>query len=255
MVWIAPGTFVMGSPASEVLRIANETQHTVTLTRGFYMSKHEVTQAEYLALIGSNPSRFTTQDYYGNPISPDLSRPVELVSWIDATNYCGQLTSQEQSAGRLPAGWAYRLPTESEWEYACRAGTAGAFHFGNAIHGGMANFQDEHEYDADIGDIHIPNPPIPWLARTTAVGSYPPNAWGLHDLHGNVHEWCQDWLGAYPAGSVTDYQGPASGSGRVFRGGSWDYWGRYCRSASRYSLAPSYSYNFLGFRVVLAPIQ
>jgi len=255
MVWIAPGAFVMGSPASEVQRNTNETQHTVTLSRGFYMSKHEVTQAEYLALMGSNPSRFTTQDGYGNPISPDLSRPVEQVSWIDATNYCGQLTGQEQSAGRLPAGWAYRLPTESEWEYACRAGTASAFNFGNAIHGGMANFENRYEYDAGSGDLYVPNPVVPWLARTTAVGSYPPNAWGLHDLHGNVHEWCQDWLGAYPAGSVTDPQGPASGFGHVFRGGSWDYWGRYHRSASRFSLAPSYRYNFLGFRVVLAPIQ
>ncbi len=255
MVWIAPGAFVMGSPAGEAQRNTNETQHTVTLTRGLYMSKHEVTQGEYLALIGSNPSRFTTRDYYGNPISPDLSRPVEQVSWIDATNYCRQLTSQEQSAGRLPAGWGYRLPTESEWEYACRAGTTDAFHFGNAIHGGMANFQDRYEYDADIGDIYVPSPAVPWLARTAAVGSYPPNAWGLHDLHGNVHEWCQDWFGAYPAGSATDPQGPGSGPGRVFRGGSWDYWGRYCRSASRFSLAPANYYDFLGFRIVLASSQ
>lgn len=253
MVWVAPGVFVMGSPAGEALRAANETQHTVTLTRGFYMNQYEVTQGEYLALMGTNPSRFTTQDYNGNPISPDLSRPVEQVSWLDATNYCGQLTSQERTAGRLPAGWRYRLPTEAEWEYACRAGTATAFSFGNAIRGGAANFQNHYEYDAGIGDLYVPGPEVPWRACTTAVGSYPPNAWGLYDLHGNVWEWCQDWLGTYPAGSVTDPQGPASGSGRVYRGGSWDYWGRYSRSACRFSLAPSKQYDFIGFRVVLAP--
>ncbi|HOX57550.1 MAG TPA: formylglycine-generating enzyme family protein [Candidatus Paceibacterota bacterium] len=255
MVWIAPGSFVMGSPTNEVLRLANELQHTVTLTKGFYMGKHEVTQGDYLELIGSNPSRFTTQDFHGNPIDPDLSRPVEQVSWNDATNYCGLLTSREQAAGRVPANWVYRLPSEAEWEYACRAETTNAFHFGSAIHGGMANFQTRYEYDAASGDIHIPNPAIPWLARTTTAGSYLPNAWGLHDLHGNVHEWCQDWFGSYPEGNAIDPQGPPSGSGRVFRGGSWDYWGRFCRSASRYSLAPYRSYDYIGFRVVLAPAQ
>ena len=129
MVWIPPGTFVMGSPTNEAERDSDETQHTVTLTQGFYMGKYAVTQGEYLALMGSNPSYFTTHDYNGNPIRPDLNRPVEQVSWIDATNYCAHLTQQEQAAGRLPAGWVYRLPTESEWEYACRAGTTTAFHY------------------------------------------------------------------------------------------------------------------------------
>src|ERR1035437_9433149 len=129
--------------------------------------------------MGSNPSYFTTQDYYGNPISPDLNRPVERVTWNDATNYCAHLTQQEQAAGRLPTGWVYRLPTESEWEYACRAGTTNAFNFGSAIHGGMANFYDYWEYSAAVGDIYVASPTVPWLARTTTVGSYPTNAWGL----------------------------------------------------------------------------
>jgi formylglycine-generating enzyme required for sulfatase activity len=151
MVWIAPGTFVMGSPTSEAQRNSDETQHTVTLTQGFYMGKYAVTQGEYLALMGSNPSYFTG----------DLNRPVEQVSWIDATNYCAHLTQQEQAAGRLPVGWVYRLPTESEREYACRAGTTTAFHYGNALHAGMANFYDYYEYDASIGDINVSNPAVP----------------------------------------------------------------------------------------------
>ena len=142
MAWIPCGTFVMGSPTSEAERNSDETQHTVTLTQGFYMGKYVVTQAEYLAVMGNNPSYFTTQDGNGNPIALDLNRPVELVSWDDATNYCAHLTQQEQAAGRLPAGWVYRLPTESEWEYACRAGTTTAFYCGSALRSGMANFND-----------------------------------------------------------------------------------------------------------------
>jgi len=255
MVWIAPGTFVMGSPTSEALRYWDETQHTVTLTKGFYMGKYAVTQGEYLTLMGSNPSYFTTRDYNGNPIPPDLSRPVEQVSWNDATAYCAQLTAQEQAAGRLPAGWVYRLPTESEREYACRAGTTTAFNFGSGIHGGMANFYDYYEYDASIGDIIVENPAVPWLARTTSVGSYQPNAWGLHDMHGNVWEWCRDWYGNYPTGSVIDPQGPNSGSLRVIRGGCLSDYGRLCRSAFRNYFHPSRGYGDFGFRVVLAPGQ
>ena len=177
MVWIPPGTFVMGSPASEAQRGSDETQHTVTLTKGFYMGKYAVTQGEYLALMGSNPSYSTG----------DLNLPVETVSWDDATNYCAHLTAQEQAAGRLPSGWVYRLPTESEREYACRAGTTTAFHYGSALHGGMANFYSYYEYDAAIGDIYVSSSTT-YLGRTTTVGSYQPNAWGLHDMHGNVFE-------------------------------------------------------------------
>ncbi|MCX6921685.1 MAG: SUMF1/EgtB/PvdO family nonheme iron enzyme, partial [Verrucomicrobia bacterium] len=250
LIWIPPGTFVMGSPTSEALRNTDETQHTVTLTHGFYIGKYAVTQGEYLALIGNNPSWFTPVNGYAQ----NISRPVEKVSWNDATNYCARLTQQEQIAGRLPFGWVYRLPTESEREYACRAGTTTAFHYGNALHGGMANFYSYYEYDASIGNI-IVNNPTTFLGGTTTVGSYQPNAWGLHDMHGNVREWCRDWYAAYPIGNVSDPQGPASGSYRLIRGGGWDWAGGNCRSAHRSPYGPTFRNDNFGFRVVLAPGQ
>ncbi|HXP62156.1 MAG TPA: SUMF1/EgtB/PvdO family nonheme iron enzyme [Dongiaceae bacterium] len=253
MAWIPCGTFVMGSPASEAERASDETQHAVTLTRGFYMRQYLVTQADYLAVVGNNPSYFTTEDWYGNPIAPDLSRPVEQVSWDDVTAYCAALTAREQVAGRLAAGWVYRLPTESEWEYACRAGTTTAFYCGSALRSGMANFIAHSEYDASVGTIDNPNGIF--LACTTPVGSYQPNAWGLYDMAGNVWEWCWDWYGTYPTGSVADPSGPASGSGRVIRGGGWFDYAWYCRSAYRADPDPSLRYLDLGFRVVLAPGQ
>jgi formylglycine-generating enzyme required for sulfatase activity len=251
LVWIAPGTFVMGSPADEVGRHVDEVQHTVTLTKGFYMGKYCVTQGQYLAVAGKNPSYFTTGNSNGKPTRPDLKRPVEMVNWDAATNFCGLLTRLELEAARIPFGWAYRLPTEAEWEYACRAGTTTAFNFGDAIHGGMANFEDHYEYSAAVGTVHIASPSVPWLARTTTVGSYEPNAFGLYDMHGNVWEWCEDWYGRYPTGSVTDPRGPASGVNRVIRGGSWEYTGVDCRSAVRFTPDPAYGTDGVGFRVVL----
>ena len=254
MVWIAPGTFVMGSPTNDPAHWWYETQHTVTLTKGFCMGTYEVTQAEYLAVMGSNPSCFTTKDWHGNPISPDLSRPVELVSWTNAVAYCTSLTVRERSAGRLPAGYGYRLPTESEWEYACRAGTTTPFHYGNELRSGMVNFSGYYEYR--VGNPYYDNPAGIFLAKTTSVGSYAPNAWGLYDMHGNVWEWCQDWSsGTYPSGSVSDPQGPATGSLRVIRGGSWFDSAADCRSATRSDYLPANLSIIIGFRVVLAPGQ
>ncbi len=249
LAWIPPGTFVMGSPTNEALRLTEENQHPVTLSKGFYMGKYPVTQGEYLAVVGRNPSYFNVNNGYGL----DLTRPVEQVSWFDATNYCALRTAQERAAGIIPTNYVYRLPTEAEWEYACRAGTRTAFYLGRALHSGQANFQGQYEYDATVGLVKNLNGIF--LQRTTPVGSYAPNPWGLYDMIGNVWEWCQDWFGPYATGSVTDPQGPATGTGRVVRGGYWYTEGRNCRSARRHDSLPSGPSNILGFRVVLAPVQ
>jgi formylglycine-generating enzyme required for sulfatase activity len=160
----------------------------------------------------------------------------------------------EQQAGFLPAGWAYRLPTEAEREYACRAGTATAFHYGPALRSGMANFNGRYEYDATLGTTNNPNGIF--AGTPEGVGSYASNDWGLCDMHGNVWEWCLDsWSSSLPGGSVTNPTGPAPGPNRMIRGGAWYDNGSFCRSAFRLCSAPAYRGNDTGFRVVLAPSQ
>lgn len=249
LVFIQPGTFKMGSPTSEAERRSYESQHTVTISRGFWMGKFLVTQGEYLAVTGTNPSLF----------AGDLSLPVEKVSWFDATNYCALRTQQERAAGLIATNYVYRLPTESEWEYACRAGTTTAFYLGSSLQSGQANFLGQYEYDASVGTIYNPNGI--YLFTTTPGGSYAPNGWGLYDMIGNILEWCQDWYGAYPSGSVTDPQGAVSGSSRVLRGGGYGAMAFGCRSADRNNdffgdtqVSPGYV-RWFGFRVVLAPSQ
>jgi formylglycine-generating enzyme required for sulfatase activity len=248
MVFIPPGTFRMGSPTNEVDRYSNEGPQTaVTISRGFWMGKYEVTQGEYLAVIDSNPSFFNGVRDWPNPgtdYGTDLSRPVEQVSWIDATNYCGQLTQRERAAGRIGTNSVYRLPTEAEWEYACRGWTSTRFSYGDDP--GYPNLRNYAWY-ADSGG-----------GTTHPVGQKLPNPWGLHDMHGNVWEWCQDWADTYPGGIAVDPMGPVTGSSRVIRGDFWSPWHGYamdCRSASRDGLDPDYWSGIMGFRAVLAPGQ
>jgi formylglycine-generating enzyme required for sulfatase activity len=233
MVFIPSNTFTMGTPTNEVNRGVDEgPQTTVTLSRGFWIGKYEVTQREYLAVIGSNPSGFPG----------DLDRPVESVSWLDATNYCAQLTQQELAAGRILPGSHYRLPTEAEWECAARAGTSTRFSYGDDL-----NFTDLANHA--------------WYWFNSGVGTHPvgqkaPNPWGLYDMEGNVWEWTQDWYGQrYPGGSITDPQGPASSSTgvKVIRGGAWDAGESNCRSGRRQTegVSPFITDFILGFRVVL----
>ena len=221
---IRAGTFLMGSPKAEVGRLACEgPQHSVTISRPFYLGIYPVTQRQYEAVMGCNPSLFA-----GNP-----DHPVEKVSWEDAVEFCTRLSAltPEKEAGR-----AYRLPTEAEWEFACRAGTTTPFQFGKSAFSTacstQANFDGNHPYGGAAKG--------PYIRRTSTVGSYPPNGWGQFDMHGNVREWCADWFAAdyYGKRENTDPKGPPTGNLRVLRGGSWGSKGKNCRAASREGGAP-----------------
>ena len=196
-------------------------QHQVILTRSFYIQITEVTQGQWSKIMGINPSIFR---------SCGETCPVEKVSWYDAREFIKKLNEKEQTD-------KYRLPTESEWEYACRANNTAAFCFG----------KDKKELE-DYAWHH----PNSW-DRTHRVGQKKPNAWGIYDMHGNVWEWCEDWYGDYPSQSVTDPKGPSSGSQRVSRGGSWRSVSRFCRSAYRYGVDPAYRRPSGGLRLVRDP--
>ena len=233
MVWIPAGEFVMGSPTEETGRDPDESPQTrVVIPRGFWVGKCEVTQGDYQKLIGVNPSNETG----------DANRPVERVSWFDAMEYCKKLTQACETQGKLPEGYGYRLPTEAEWEYACRAGTTARFGYG------------EDKSGTQLGAYA-------WFSRnsdsmTHPVGTKQPNAWGLFDMHGNVWEWCVDrWEDSLPGGTITNSVRIASGRLRVARGGSWLYDAKACRSANRDDYSPWDRCSDIGFRVVLAPIQ
>lgn len=243
MVPIAAGTFAMGSPVAPlaVAPYYNQSQaqpvHQVTITHPFWMASYEVTQAEYQAVLGSNPSLFVA-----------ANRPVEQVSWDQAVAYCDALTVQEAAAGRLPLGYEYRLPTEAEWEYCCRAGTTTEYHSGATLACGQENIAYSQHTSSSCAS--------PGGVQTSVVGSYAPNAWGLYDMRGNVEEWCLDaWDNSnnYPAGPVVDPY-VLSGPVRVLRGGSWFRDSRFARSAYRNGTLPTVAVQFVGFRVVCAPV-
>ena len=244
MVWVEPGTFFMGSPITETGRQAMEARHEVTLSRGFYLGVHEVTQKQYEAVMKGNtdvlsptPSRYTGEKH-----------PVERVSWNDVQFFLARLNEGERNAGRLPRGWAYVLPTEAEWEYACRAGTATVFSLGNALSAHEANFRGASPYGPEAKSG-------PSAVRTKAVGSYAPNPWGFYDMHGNVWEWTADWFGRYSLGRLSDPKGSASGLSRVKRGGSWFLPAAYLRSASRSGSPPGDRSHDLGFRLAFKQVE
>jgi formylglycine-generating enzyme required for sulfatase activity len=214
--YIPAGEFMMGSPAGEKERIPDETQHRVKISKSFMLGVHEVTLAQWKTVMGDNPTQFE---------DPDL--PVERVTWDDAVKFCQKLSEKE--------GKRYRLPTEAEWEYACRAGTKTMYYAG-----------DEEKDLAEAG-WYLGNAEM----RTHPVGQKKPNAWGLYDMHGNVLEWCGDWYGEYAKADAVDPIGPNDGTLRVLRGGSWFPITRLCRAAHRSKHTPDYRYNFIGFRVTM----
>jgi formylglycine-generating enzyme required for sulfatase activity len=218
-VYVKPGSFMMGSPANESGRYDDETQHRVTLSKGFYMQTTEVTQGQWRAIMGSSPSKFSN-------CGEDC--PVEQVSWDDVQTFISKLN-------RKKGGNRYRLPTEAEWEYAARAGSTARFCYGDD----EGRLSEYAWYSGNSGD------------KTHPVAQKQPNAWGLYDMHGNVYEWCQDWYDKnYPSGNVTDPTGPSSGSLRVLCGGSWSSLAEFCRSAIRYGKFSVTRNLYLGFRLV-----
>ncbi|MHB8952036.1 MAG: formylglycine-generating enzyme family protein [Pirellulaceae bacterium] len=228
LVLIPAGKFVMGSPVDESHRSGDEgPQHRVQITAPFHLGVHEVTQSQYERIMRANVSSFNGSTH-----------PVERVSWDDAVSFCEKLSalSEERAAGRM-----YRLPSEAEWEYACRAGSTTPYSFGD---------------DADAVEDHA------WVdgnssSTTHPVGEKLPNAWGLYDMHGNVWEWCADWFGAYPKTPVDDPRGIATGASRAIRGGCWLSSAKDCRTANRLGHPPDSRYFFLGFRVaaVSSPVK
>ncbi|MBI4775263.1 MAG: formylglycine-generating enzyme family protein [Deltaproteobacteria bacterium] len=222
--YIPAGRFTMGSAESELGRDLDEPRHLVTLTKGFYLQTTEVTQGQWKAVMGTNPSFFNT-------CGDDC--PVESVSWDDAQAFIAKLNTMGEGA--------YRLPTEAEWEYAARTGSDMAFANGDIT-------KEACDLDPILDDMG-------WYCYNSELKTHPaaqktPNAWGLYDMHGNVWEWCMDWFGAYPTGSVIDPTGPLAGALKVIRGGGWGEHATGCRSARRYGYPENLTDSLLGLRVL-----
>ena len=233
MVPISPGTFIMGSPPNEAgYRTDEGPQTIVTISKPFWMSKYEVTQGQYQELMGNSPLWLQ---------NGGLNVPADYVSWKDAVEFCRQLTEREQAAGDIPDDLEYRLPTEAQWEYACRAETTTRFSYGDD-----PRYQELGKYARYSSNSD---------GTSQLVGEKLANPWGLHDMYGNVYEWCTDWFGDYPGGGKVDPVGPDSGSSRVIRGSSWDNSQRSFRSAIRSSYEASNTDDSIGFRLVLVSVD
>lgn len=233
MIKVKAGTFMMGSPENADGRSDAEKLHKVTLTQDYWLGKFPVTQAQFQAIMKYNPSRF-----YGS------QRPVENVDWNCARDFCVRLNKKFED--KLPEGYQFDLPTEAQWEYACRAGRKTAYFWGNSCNGTEANCDGNFPCGTTAKG--------PFLERTTDVGTYEPNDWGFYDMHGNVCEWCRDWYNDDYGEDAIDPVGPSSGWCRVTRGGSWLNYAQYCRSAYRSSNSPDYHVRYLGFRLALVKL-
>jgi formylglycine-generating enzyme required for sulfatase activity len=238
----------MGSPRSEDERRPGEDQVEVTLTRGFWMAKYETTQGLWQRVAGALPGPLTKE----LPAGDDL--PVGNVNFAETEDFCRRLTERSRRSGELPGDWEFRMPTEAQWEYACRAGTTTATAFGDSLSSQQANFK---------GKPYNGGEPGPSLNRAAPVGSYPANAWGLHDMHGNTFEWCRDWFHSRLPGGIdpdlyaaraTAQRSEHGDISRVRRGGCWSDDGWPCRSAFRVRFEPERRYDHIGFRVVAVQV-
>ena len=244
LCWCPPGKFTMGSPRGEPERRPGEDQVEVTLTKGFWMGKFEATQGQWKRGMGKLPGPLTAELPEGDDY------PVGNVNFAEAEAFCRKLTERGRQSSDLPRDWEFRLPTEAQWEYACRAGTTTATSFGDKLSSHQANFKGKPYNGAEPG---------PSLNRAAKVGRYPANPWGLHDMHGNIFEWCRDWYHAkLPGGvdpdlysAVTTAETNRTGDkSRSRRGGAWTDDGWPCRSAFRLRFEPERRYDHIGFRVV-----
>ncbi len=244
LCWCPPGKFTMGSPRDESERRPDEDQVEVTLTKGFWTAKNEATQGQWKRVMGKLPGELTAELPEGDDY------PVGNVNFAECEAFCRKLTELGRKSGELPKDWEFRLPTEAQWEYACRAGTKTATAFGDKLSSKQANFK---------GKPYNGGEPGPSLGRADKVGCYPPNAWGLHDMHGNIFEWCRDWYHAKLPGGVdpdlysakrTAEKNRTGDYSRVRRGGAWTDDGWPCRSACRLRFEPERRYDHIGFRVV-----
>lgn len=234
----------MGSPPNEPERRPGEDQVEVTLTKGFWVSKYEATQGQWKRIMGELPGPLTSELLAGDDF------PVGNMNFAEAELFCQKLTALAHESGELPKNWEFRLPTEAQWEYACRAGTNTATSFGNQLSSNQANFKSKPYNGAEAG---------PFIGRAAKVGSYPANAWGIHDMHGNIFEWTRDWYHSkLPGGADPDlYSAKKSaaksehgGISRARRGGCWADEGWACRSAFRLRFEQERRYDHIGFRFV-----
>lgn len=268
---IHAGEFRMGSPGEEPYRRVDETEHRVKLTKHWYMGVHETTQEDYEKIMGVNPSYFSKAGAGNAKVAGLVTAryPVEMTSWFDAVEFCNRLSVKDgfelyykltdakkqgssisEATVAILGGNGYRLPSEAEWEFACRAGTVTPFHYGKESSEHTSNVKallDTGGYGA--------SPKWKELGRTAKVGSYPANKWGLFDMHGNVAEWCEDWYdkGYYTVSPRENPRGPEMGSHRAIRGGSWLVNDAICRSACRFSHLPSETTSYSGFRIARTP--
>ncbi len=233
LCWCPPGKFLMGSPSGEPERRPDEGQVEVKLTKGFWAGKYEVTQGQWRRVMGPLPGDLTAGE--GDDIA------VYSMNHAEAETFCRELTEKTHRSGELPADWEFRLPTEAQWEYACRAGTTTATAFGDTLSSRQANFKGRPYNGAMAGPVRN---------RPTKVGSFPGNAWGLHDMHGNLFEWCRDWYHPQLPGGEDPDLSSLKASSRVRRGGCWADEGWPCRSASRIRFEPERRADHIGFRVV-----